>query len=578
MENILEPKVINELLGFSFYVDSYQRGYRWGTIEVKALLNDITEFAKKDKTNDEAYWLQPIIVKEVEKEVNGNTIICYELIDGQQRLTTIFLILKVLNENSNFQIHYNTRTSSTAFLHDIDNLTNFETWDIYKKTNAENDKIDNFYFFTAFKIIQNRFKNETAKNKDRFKNALLKQTNVIWYELVGSDDMLPKTVFEQINIGKIPLTNAELVKALYLNTTIDKIKRDEIAQKWDRIEYALNDKKLWAFISNDIDKEHNRIEYLLDLISGKFNSNKNKEEKLHTFLYFNKATDKIEAWEKVESYFQTLLGWFETPDLYHYAGFLIARNFYTINELITKYYSLPEQPKSKFKDELVSIITEELSTYDIESLTYEKHADKIHTILLLFNIQTVLITTPFNYFPFEEYKKEKSWSLEHIYAQQSEKLTKPEAIRAWIMETKTIVEGFREDAVRKEEAVSLCAAFEEALLLNENIKLGELPAMVYNFFGGDNEGMDLLSNMALLDKDTNSSLNNSVFPVKRKKIFKAETQKKKFIPICTKNVFLKYYSADIRHVQFWGKQDSSDYLNEILNCLKPFNVGGQQNG
>jgi len=584
-ENKLEPRTINELLDFSFYVDSYQRGYRWGKPEVEALLKDINDFAQKEKINDEAYWLQPIIIKEVEKDINTEPISCYELIDGQQRLTTIFLILKVLKADSNFQIHYNTRTSSAKFLDEIEKLPDFENWKTYVEKYPQNNKIDNFYFFTAFKTIQKWINNEADKNVALFKNSLLKQTKIIWYQLVGGDEMLPKTVFEQINIGKIPLTNAELVKALYLNTTVDKIKRDEIAQKWDRIEYALNDNKLWAFISNNITKEHNRIEYLLDLISGKFDNNKNQEEKLHTFLYFNEASDKIKAWEKVESYFQTLLGWFETPENYHYAGFLIARNFSSINELIKIYNSQPEQPnlepksKSEFTDELVSFITKKLSGYEIESLNFEKSSDKrkIHDILLLFNIQTILNRTPYTYFPFEKYK-EVSWSLEHIHAQQSENLTKPEAIKLWIMETKPIVESLKEHAPNKDEAEELCAAFDEALAQNENIELGSLPSMVYRFFGGDHEEMHLLSNMALLDKDTNSSLNNSVFPIKRKKIFNAERQNKKFIPPCTKNVFLKYYSTDLRHIHFWGNQDKNDYFDEILKCLKPFKVGGKQNG
>lgn len=581
-ENILEPKAINKLLDFSFYVDSYQRGYRWGEIEVKALLNDIMEFANKEnKADGEAYWLQPIIVKWVKKEVEGEKIKCYELIDGQQRLSTIFLILKVLGENSNFKIHYNTRTSSAEFLHNIDKLTKFEKWEDYVEINAEQNKIDNFYFFNAFKIIQERFENEFDEKRNLFKKALLEQTNVIWYELKGGDDMLPKTIFEQINIGKIPLTNAELVKALYLNTTIERLKRDEIAQKWDRIEYALNNDKFWAFISNDTEKEHNRIEYLLDLISGKFDCNENKQEKLHTFLYFNSVENKIETWETVESYFQTLLGWFETPEIYHYAGFLIARDFSSINELMNAYNSEEERekPKSDFKTKLVSIITDKFRKYDIESLSYEKSADrkKIHNILLLFNIQTVLNTTPYNCFPFNEYKKEE-WSLEHIYAQQSEKLTKPEAIEAWILETKPIVESFKEDLTKKKQATELCVAFEEVLLQGENMKMGNLSQLVYNFFknneDNDDNNVHALSNMALLDRETNSSLNNSVFPIKRRKIIDAEAIKNKFIPICTKNVFLKYYSKNVTHIQFWSEQDKIDYFKEILSCLQQFNLGG----
>lgn len=582
-ENILEPKAIEELLELSFYVESYQRGYRWGKTEVEALLDDIMEFAKKEKINGESYWLQPIIVKEVKEKLADKSISSYELIDGQQRLSTIYIILNVLGNDSTFQIHYNTRTSSAEFLHTIEGLNKYQSWEDYIEVNRDNDKIDNFYFFNSFKIIQdyfNRDENNTDKIKELFVKTLLQQTNIIWYELVSDDSMLPKIIFEQINDGKISLTNAELVKALYLNTTVEALKRDEIAQKWDRIEYALNDKRFWAFISNDIDKEHNRIEYLLDLISGKYNNDKNKEEKLHTFLYFSKKVNKFDAWEKVESYFQTLLGWFESPEIFHYVGYLIARKHSSIKELMDMYNSKDEEKKTKseFANTLISKIKEKISKHEIETLDFDKANDKkkIHDILLLFNVQTVLDTTPYSFFPFEKYKRE-NWSLEHIYAQQSEQLSNPEAIKEWILETQPVVKSFLEDPTKKDAANELHDALEEALQKNEDVKLGDLPTKVYNFFGGKDEDMDLLSNMALLDKDTNSSLSNSVFPVKRRKILNAEANKenKKFIPICTKNVFLKFYSEDTRHFQFWGEDDKKDYLKQMINCLEPFNLGGQ---
>ena len=82
-------KPINDLLGEKFYVPSYQRGYRWTPIQVKELLNDIWDFHRKDnKAKEEFYCLQPIVVRPHSGE--------WELIDGQQRLTTIFLILQYL--------------------------------------------------------------------------------------------------------------------------------------------------------------------------------------------------------------------------------------------------------------------------------------------------------------------------------------------------------------------------------------------------------------------------------------------------------------------------------------------------
>ena len=74
---ILETKFVADISG-SFYIPSYQRGYRWSETEVVRLLDDIYQNGKKN------YCLQPVVVRKKEDQ--------YELIDGQQRLTTLYLI------------------------------------------------------------------------------------------------------------------------------------------------------------------------------------------------------------------------------------------------------------------------------------------------------------------------------------------------------------------------------------------------------------------------------------------------------------------------------------------------------
>lgn len=75
---ILETKFVADISG-SFYIPSYQRGYRWSETEVVRLLDDIYQNGKKN------YCLQPVVVRKKEDQ--------YELIDGQQRLTTLYLMV-----------------------------------------------------------------------------------------------------------------------------------------------------------------------------------------------------------------------------------------------------------------------------------------------------------------------------------------------------------------------------------------------------------------------------------------------------------------------------------------------------
>ena len=100
-ENKIELKSINELLGMKFFIPLYQRGYRWTEQQVKDLLNDIWEFSKKKKQEYEFYCLQPLVVKLMSDEEKtkcklDNNDEWYEVIDGQQRLTTVSLFLAAI--------------------------------------------------------------------------------------------------------------------------------------------------------------------------------------------------------------------------------------------------------------------------------------------------------------------------------------------------------------------------------------------------------------------------------------------------------------------------------------------------
>ncbi|MBE0515671.1 DUF262 domain-containing protein [Sulfurimonas sp.] len=119
MSEKLKLKSIYELLRNkeekpeSFFIPSYQRGYRWTKQQVVELLEDIWEFVNKDKSKDEFYCLQPIVVKKDNQK--------WDVIDGQQRLTTIYIILKILSDkiesdNKTFSLHYETREKSAEFL------------------------------------------------------------------------------------------------------------------------------------------------------------------------------------------------------------------------------------------------------------------------------------------------------------------------------------------------------------------------------------------------------------------------------------------------------------------------------
>jgi len=84
----LSLKPVNDLLGEKFFIPAYQRGYRWTPRQVTDLLEDILTFqSESDGSKKETFYcLQPVVVMQRQE---GD----WELIDGQQRLTTLFLVL-----------------------------------------------------------------------------------------------------------------------------------------------------------------------------------------------------------------------------------------------------------------------------------------------------------------------------------------------------------------------------------------------------------------------------------------------------------------------------------------------------
>ena len=228
----------------SIWIPSYQRGYRWTKVQVNQLLDDIWEFIQNRQ--GAFYCLQPIVVRKAELDAE------FEIVDGQQRLTTIRILLNCLKTQLDalgktpFVIRYETRETE-CFLNNID-------------LDRAEENIDNFYLCEAHSAIEDWFEQRDSKHKLRFLQHLLNDDDepnvrVIWFELASSDN--PINAFTRLNTGKIPLTNDELIRALFLkrsnsNDTLLAHDQTNIALEWDRIESGLQDDTFWYFLNNDL--------------------------------------------------------------------------------------------------------------------------------------------------------------------------------------------------------------------------------------------------------------------------------------------------------------------------------------
>ena len=606
--------VVKKLAQRNYFVPSYQRGYRWEKQQVIELLDDILDFSENREEQD-YYCLQPIVVRKMSSEdidrymlKKDNTEDWYEVIDGQQRLTTLTLILHYFNEQfigkskiPEANIKYETRETCLDKIY-IDEETNLACCEGKDKMG----NIDLYHAVNAYQYIHDWFTEERDPELDTNKIMSVLQTmvNVIWYEVNDGSDAIE--LFTRINMGKIPLTNAELIKALFLrrrNFGSNEKERDlrqiEIAKEWDNMEYALQNDDFWYFLNKEGGNKPARIEYIFDMMfnqelnrandkgdTEKFNKQYGTDD-YKTFRFFarkfkNSSDDAVkECWEEVQNYFLALKEWFDDPVCYHYIGYLITCGV-TIVDIYSFYDNSPkDQFLQKIVDAIKNIVKDVHYTLDGNDvsfdLSYDKNKELIRKLLLLFNIQYMI---NHNYqsdhwyirFPFDLYKKQK-WDIEHINSFTTYEITKGEEQVNWI---DTALDDLSSLGINIEEKdKSLYDDIERFRSNTVNNLFPEIKSKLARLAGEDvDEDEDVknnIGNLTLLNADINRGYGNSLFVTKRKKIINKDKEGC-FIPICTKNIFLKYYDTEGSSKTIWTKAngDHSKYLHVIQETLKDF--------
>ncbi len=546
MGTTLGLRSVGDLSG-TFFVPAYQRGYRWGEQEVKQLLDDIWE------NTAEVYCLQPVVVKS--RGANA-----WELVDGQQRLTTLYLLLRHMQskglqkDQPLYSLHYETRPKSAEYLDDPTDSA------------AAQANIDFFHIHRAYETIAAWFKKHP---EHELVSERLKPVKVIWYE--APEDVDATALFTRLNVGRIPLTDAELLKALLLRANVkDRLRLEEVAAQWDAIEHSLHNEDFWVFVTNaKADQYPARIELLFALLAGV-----DPTARRPRYYTFDKLQERVERdrttfWSEVLGLYALLREWYEDRDLYHKVGYLIADG----TGLDTLLNAAHGETRSAFRASLDARIQKSLSLTpnELKELSYDENYTACLRVLHLTNVEAVrTLHNDAERYSFRAHKSAR-WSLEHIHAQHAEGLTKKEQWEAWLR--------MHRDALG---ALPMDAATRAALQQRITDALPEITREVFDplsreiaahFHRGDghqDDDLHGLANLALLDAGNNSALNNAVFEVKRRRIL-ALDKAGAYIPLCTRRVFLKYFTdADAQQVHFWSPQDRTAWLDAIAATLQPY--------
>lgn len=586
---------ITDLKDYHFLIPSYQRGYKWRPRDVKYLIHDLIEYV-----GDKPYYMQSLVVA----EKDGKFII----VDGQQRLTTFFLIWRRLTslgyfkdhpfeELSCFSLEYEKRTASTTYLTINGSTEASDTPDVrnFKKAEAQVDEIVNDLSKEQIKHLENNF---------------FEKATFLWYVLEDPEEG-PKT-FERLNGKRIALTDIELCKVFLLSDSCtSSAQRNERASAWQSMEYRLQDDQFYAFVAKDFSDSHDksRMSILLDIVLSKL---RDEESQYLDYPLYNRlkadSSGKENVWRKIVNTFHRMEQLYDNPLYYNLVGFLITSKISNLREIIEDVVS-PD-----FGKNLIKRVTDWVNQGTaLDNLTYKD--SKTYNALLLFNILSDLTIKDsksdkiedkygFNHrFRFDLLRKE-GYDKEHVHATNSRKIQSalewqqwvisilkylPEnhrnKIRAEHLEIMNKVENIKVNSKEEEDDESIKKRLGDAISKEMNAqKFGEIFDEVTRIVDEGTDGDDKqnsIGNMALLNASINRDQAYAAFPFAVKRSIIHERLKQGFfVPKGTLIMFDKSFRDNPDEMYHWtrnkyvngSKSDKDSFISFFVDTINRLEV------
>lgn len=542
----------------------------------------------------------------------------WDVLDGQQRLTTMLLVLKCLKERLYGGQQFGLYELKYANRKQLDfNRITFDSASADYDFPKANENLDSYYVRKAKDRIERWYDNELSNNpslSDKFKEMLFYpdetrgvnsspalRAKFIWYNVQALQPGAPQLngnrqhdieVFNRLNRGKISLTDSELIKALFLLCIkvapaygSSLLTPETLVRKWDDMGKKFQNEEFWNMIAPKGADYSNRLDLLFDFIkdcsgNGKGSAYRFYYKKMHG-LFTSPDINKVEElWTEVKQYFDTLCKWHENVHKHNFIGYLIENG-----EDLANIYSSPDL-ETKIRKGLGLENVDEIDTlryYDNEGYK------KIRKVLLLFN---VLTCDKFGQkFPFNLYR-DNTFDVEHVNSQTDNPIEKIDEKIAWVKQqaipclwidrNETDTNGILTSGAREaRDLITEGVQFLRDVKLNNNRDTGSKfkgyrTAVEYYYASGNrNTGMfekDAIGNLALLNSSINREYKNALFPQKLRTL-KRSDQEGVYIPLCTKYMFLKYYSNPQANVSAfsmmrWRQEDQDEYTEAIKESIR----------
>ena len=225
--------VFNGSENVNYEIPIYQRNYAWEKDEIAALVRDVWDACEKKK---DAYYIGTLVTYD-----KGDNV--FEVIDGQQRLTTLFLLLKVLKVKSGSKLTYRARTRSIKALDLVE-----------KEGDISSNELDQG-ITAGYKYIDQAIKETVSVDKMKeFLDFLLDKVHIIHYNVPRDVDL--NHYFEVMNSRGEQLEKHEIVKAKLMNVLHNENEKAKFAAIWDACSemntYIQTKTGVQAYFGNDL--------------------------------------------------------------------------------------------------------------------------------------------------------------------------------------------------------------------------------------------------------------------------------------------------------------------------------------
>src|SRR5690554_1387971 len=568
-----------------YHIPAYQRGYKWGSGEGEAVTLLLEDLLSAFRQKKEEYYLQYITVKPITVEKKG---LCLEVIDGQQRITTLSIILSVLADLSdepslnyaNEKLHYAIRENFfDEYVYDTNNLKKIKStsWEKFIEVGREKlNKQDVYYLHAAVQKCFSFLEGNKNFSLSGFYDFVLNSTKVIVNSI--EQHVASETVFKNLNSNQVPLSETELIKALLItNAGRKQVNQSEahfrevmevrlgLGRMWDDIQNWSSIPSIKTFYFNSRDDAMHEFLKLVALVMGiKSLPAKEKsktENKRQLFNFFSKADVKEVIAQMVELH-KRLADWYSQDNLYHLIGFCRFAKESGHNNLkfIADCYKVSTKPelyeslKSK-KNKLIK--GEEGNALKPSALSYGEDTDQIHAILLSLSVFSQSADSEKQHisrrFDFNSFVKEQ-WSLEHIFPQT------PEG-------KKNILTDDDKKNIRKmleDEKIDISDELEKALNAD---KRDENQKNLISKAISECKSVHGIGNLCLLTVQNNSELSCGFFNDKRKKIL-SMLQEGSFVPRHTFDVFSKMFEGSNDDLSRWSLDDIKEHMEHIAKRME----------